>query len=65
LKSNRDEGRLRETRELFFKPSVIIEDFGISERLTILYSSAVEDVTHRQFDDLSALRARNIGDFED
>ncbi len=47
---------VREFRQIF----VLAERFRIGERLEVLHGTAVDDLSHRQFYDLSGLGPRNV-----
>src|SRR4030095_11050321 len=49
----------------FFAIAELRECFGVRERLDILDRYPMDDVAHRELDDLVALRARNVGHLHD
>src|SRR5450631_844083 len=51
---------------LQFRPvAELIQHFRVGQRLDVLHRVAGNDIAHREFDDLAALGARNIGDLHD
>src|SRR5690349_17402717 len=55
----------RGLRPQFLAIAILLEGFGIGERLDVFHVATMHDVAHRQLDDLAALGARNVGDLDD
>src|SRR4030095_11144133 len=53
------------SRPQLFAIAVLLERFGIHQRLAVLYFTTMNDVANGELDDLVALGARNVGDLHD